>query len=92
MLVKGADYTREGVVGGDLVESWGGEVKLATFTDGFSDQHHRENDEGRPVTSASQNGGRRMIVVTGGAGFIGSNVVARLELMLEMPQILEAFI
>ena len=36
VLVKGADYTREGVVGGDLVESWGGEVKLATFTDGFS--------------------------------------------------------
>lgn len=36
VLVKGADYTREGVVGGDLVESWGGEVRLATFTDGFS--------------------------------------------------------
>ncbi len=36
MLIKGADYTREGVVGGDLVESWGGEVRLASFTDGFS--------------------------------------------------------
>lgn len=36
VLVKGADYTREGVVGGDLVESWGGEVKLATFEDGYS--------------------------------------------------------
>lgn len=36
VLIKGADYTREGVVGGDLVESWGGEVRLATFTDGFS--------------------------------------------------------
>lgn len=36
VLVKGADYTREGVVGGDLVESWGGEVKLATFADGYS--------------------------------------------------------
>ena len=36
VLVKGADYSREGVVGGDLVESWGGEVKLATFEDGFS--------------------------------------------------------
>jgi D-beta-D-heptose 7-phosphate kinase/D-beta-D-heptose 1-phosphate adenosyltransferase len=36
VLIKGADYTREGVVGGDLVESWGGEVKLATFEDGFS--------------------------------------------------------
>lgn len=36
VLIKGADYTREGVVGGDLVESWGGEVRLATFADGFS--------------------------------------------------------
>jgi len=36
VLIKGADYTREGVVGADLVESWGGEVKLATFSDGFS--------------------------------------------------------
>jgi D-beta-D-heptose 7-phosphate kinase/D-beta-D-heptose 1-phosphate adenosyltransferase len=36
VLVKGADYTREGVVGGDLVESWGGEVRLATFQDGYS--------------------------------------------------------
>lgn len=36
VLIKGADYTREGVVGGDLVESWGGEVKLATFEDGYS--------------------------------------------------------
>lgn len=36
VLIKGSDYTREGVVGGDLVESWGGEVKLADFRDGFS--------------------------------------------------------
>jgi D-beta-D-heptose 7-phosphate kinase/D-beta-D-heptose 1-phosphate adenosyltransferase len=36
VLIKGADYTREGVVGGDLVESWGGEVRLAVFTDGHS--------------------------------------------------------
>ncbi|MBX9709059.1 MAG: D-glycero-beta-D-manno-heptose 1-phosphate adenylyltransferase [Caulobacteraceae bacterium] len=36
VLIKGADYTREGVIGGDLVESWGGEVRLAAFTDGFS--------------------------------------------------------
>ncbi len=36
VLIKGADYTREGVVGGDLVESWGGEVRLATFEDGYS--------------------------------------------------------
>lgn len=36
VLIKGADYTRATVVGADLVESWGGEVRLATFTDGFS--------------------------------------------------------
>lgn len=36
VLIKGADYTREGVVGADLVESWGGEVRLATFEDGYS--------------------------------------------------------
>jgi D-beta-D-heptose 7-phosphate kinase/D-beta-D-heptose 1-phosphate adenosyltransferase len=36
VLIKGSDYTREGVVGGDLVESWGGEVLLADFRDGYS--------------------------------------------------------
>ncbi len=36
VLIKGADYSREGVVGGDRVESWGGEVRLATFEDGYS--------------------------------------------------------
>ncbi|WP_296167715.1 D-glycero-beta-D-manno-heptose 1-phosphate adenylyltransferase, partial [uncultured Brevundimonas sp.] len=36
VLIKGADYTREGVVGGDLVETWGGQVRLATFEDGYS--------------------------------------------------------
>lgn len=36
VLVKGADYTVEGVVGHDLVQSWGGEVKLAPIVDGYS--------------------------------------------------------
>jgi D-beta-D-heptose 7-phosphate kinase/D-beta-D-heptose 1-phosphate adenosyltransferase len=36
VLIKGSDYTREGVVGGDLVESWGGVVRLADFKDGYS--------------------------------------------------------
>ena len=31
-----ADYTVEGVVGHDLVQSWGGEVKLAQIVDGYS--------------------------------------------------------
>jgi D-beta-D-heptose 7-phosphate kinase/D-beta-D-heptose 1-phosphate adenosyltransferase len=36
LLVKGADYNLQGVVGHDLVASWGGEVKLATFLEGHS--------------------------------------------------------
>ena len=36
VLVKGADYRREDVVGGDLVESYGGRVILATIKEGFS--------------------------------------------------------
>ena len=36
VLIKGADYTREGVVGGDLVEGWGGQVRLAELVDGHS--------------------------------------------------------
>ncbi len=33
VLVKGGDYTLEGVVGRDLVESYGGRVELVTFVD-----------------------------------------------------------
>jgi D-beta-D-heptose 7-phosphate kinase/D-beta-D-heptose 1-phosphate adenosyltransferase len=36
VLIKGADYTEEQVVGGDLVKSWGGEVKLAPLVEGYS--------------------------------------------------------
>ncbi len=36
VLIKGADYTRETVVGGDLVESWGGRVVLARLAEGHS--------------------------------------------------------
>jgi D-beta-D-heptose 7-phosphate kinase/D-beta-D-heptose 1-phosphate adenosyltransferase len=36
VLVKGADYSEAQVVGGDLVKSWGGEVKLAALVDGYS--------------------------------------------------------
>lgn len=36
VLVKGADYAREDVVGGDFVESYGGRVLLARLEDGFS--------------------------------------------------------
>jgi len=36
ILVKGGDYTPEGVVGKDLVESWGGRVELIEFVDGKS--------------------------------------------------------
>jgi D-beta-D-heptose 7-phosphate kinase/D-beta-D-heptose 1-phosphate adenosyltransferase len=36
ILVKGADYTPEGVVGKDLVESWGGRVELIDLVEGRS--------------------------------------------------------
>ena len=36
VLVKGADYRREQVVGGDFVESYGGRVHLAVLRDGYS--------------------------------------------------------
>ena len=36
VLIKGADYTRDTVVGAVEVESWGGEVRLAEFSPGHS--------------------------------------------------------
>ena len=36
ILVKGADYTAETVVGGDYVRSYGGQVRLAAFVEGYS--------------------------------------------------------
>ena len=36
VIIKGADYTEEQVVGGDLVKSWGGEVRLAPIVEGYS--------------------------------------------------------
>lgn len=36
VLVKGADYKKENVVGADFVESYGGRVHLAELLDGFS--------------------------------------------------------
>jgi len=36
VLVKGADYTVEGVVGNEFVQSYGGQVRLAGLVDGFS--------------------------------------------------------
>ena len=36
VLVKGSDYTVEQVVGGDLVQGWGGKVVLVTLREGHS--------------------------------------------------------
>jgi D-beta-D-heptose 7-phosphate kinase/D-beta-D-heptose 1-phosphate adenosyltransferase len=36
VLIKGADYAEDQVVGGDLVKSWGGEVRLAELVEGYS--------------------------------------------------------
>jgi D-beta-D-heptose 7-phosphate kinase/D-beta-D-heptose 1-phosphate adenosyltransferase len=36
VLVKGGDYDLAGIVGADLVKSWGGEVRIADFIEGHS--------------------------------------------------------
>ena len=36
LLVKGADYTLDRIVGADLVQSWGGKVWLAELLNGYS--------------------------------------------------------
>ena len=36
LLIKGSDYSEDQVVGGELVKSWGGEVRLAQIVDGYS--------------------------------------------------------
>lgn len=36
VLIKGADYSEEEVVGGQDVKSWGGEVRLAEIVEGYS--------------------------------------------------------
>ena len=36
VLIKGSDYSVDGVVGHELVEGWGGEVRLADFIEGQS--------------------------------------------------------
>lgn len=36
VLVKGGDYTKEGIVGAELVEKHGGEVKVIPFLEGYS--------------------------------------------------------
>ena len=36
VLIKGADYAEDEVVGGELVKSWGGDVRLAELVDGYS--------------------------------------------------------
>jgi D-beta-D-heptose 7-phosphate kinase/D-beta-D-heptose 1-phosphate adenosyltransferase len=36
VLIKGADYTEETVVGADLVKSYGGQLRLADIVDGYS--------------------------------------------------------
>ena len=36
VLIKGADYTVQTVVGAVEVQSWGGQVKLAEIVEGYS--------------------------------------------------------
>ena len=69
LLVKGADYTEETVVGAEVVKAGGGRVMLARLVP--------EQSTSRLVARGARR--RRMILVTGGAGFIGSNICADLE-------------
>ena len=48
VLIKGADYTKDKVVGAAEVESWGGEVRLADFADGYSTTKTIEKMTGAP--------------------------------------------
>jgi D-beta-D-heptose 7-phosphate kinase / D-beta-D-heptose 1-phosphate adenosyltransferase len=47
VLIKGADYNLDGVVGREQVESWGGEVRLADLVDGHSTTATIEKLSGR---------------------------------------------
>lgn len=44
LLVKGADYTMDRVVGADIVRTYGGEVMLATLIDGLSTTRLLQHD------------------------------------------------
>ncbi len=48
VLIKGADYTKDKVVGAAEVESWGGMVRLADFADGYSTTKTIEKMTGAP--------------------------------------------
>ncbi len=53
VLVKGADYRRDQVVGGDVVESYGGRVELVQLVEGYSTtgitQKMRAENKSRPA-------------------------------------------
>ena len=57
VIVKGSDYDKDGVVGAEFVESYGGEVKLAEHLPGYStselirkiSQNHEEADRRDPA-------------------------------------------
>jgi len=48
VLVKGADYTVDTVVGASDVQSWGGEVYLASLVDGQSTTRMAGKLSGKP--------------------------------------------
>ncbi|MBN2145248.1 MAG: D-glycero-beta-D-manno-heptose 1-phosphate adenylyltransferase [Candidatus Aureabacteria bacterium] len=36
VLTKGGDYTKSDIIGGDMVESWGGKVAVIPYVEGYS--------------------------------------------------------
>ena len=57
VLVKGGDYTIEEVVGAELVQSYGGQVKLATHVRGHSSTQVISKMSRRPVPKSGPSAG-----------------------------------
>ena len=76
VLVKGGDYTVETVVGHEDVIANGGRVEIVPTVEGFSTTNIVKKLTGRQRNAG---GFSELIIVTGGAGFIGSNLIHELN-------------
>ena len=72
VLIKGADYTEDEVVGADLVKSWGGRVVLARFVPGHSTTSLARRSTGRMAEMDAGMGGEPA-AEKGSAGLLSLN-------------------
>ena len=80
VLVKGGDYTLQTVVGHEEVMAQGGRVEIVPTVEGFSTTNLVKRLTAAPADRLpGQEGGNALIIVTGGAGFIGSNLIQELN-------------